>query len=337
MKTKADIKTALYGSLLGGAVGDMYGLPYEGLSPRRVAKLFKQNEFALLPIIKGGMISDDTDHAVMTVQAYIRSGGNPKQFGKQLRFGLMRWLLTLPAGIGLATGRSLFKMWLCVDKLGGQTGVFSAGNGSAMRASVLGVLCDDLQALKTFNHISTTLTHTDPKAEQGSRLIALLAWVETRHSDWQNDTVLEFLKNQLDDDEIISLLDTYQSDDKGVTGYMYHTVPAVYQAWAKYRYKPMLGMNTLIQLGGDTDSTCAIFGSVVGVRHADELHIDGVWCEPKIHAKFLTRLAEEAQSVYDNHTPLSAVSFGGMVTLCRNVCFLIIVLLHGFRRLLPPY
>lgn len=336
MTPKTDVKTALYGSLLGGAVGDMYGLPYEGLSPRRVAKLFKQNEFALIPIIKGGMVSDDTDHAVMTVQAYIRSGGDPQQFGRQLCFGLMRWLLTLPAGIGLATGRSLFKMWLCMDKLGGRTGVFSAGNGSAMRASVLGVLCDDLPTLKILNHISTTLTHTDPKAEQGSYLIALLAWIETRHSDWQTDQVLEFLKSQLDDG-LISLLDSNTSDAKGVTGYMYHTVPAVYQAWTTYRHNPILGMNALIQAGGDTDSTCAIFGGIVGVRYADKLTIKGKWCEPKIRPDFLMRLSCQAQSVYDTRTPASAARFGGVITLCRNLFFLIVVLLHGFRRLLPPY
>lgn len=331
------IQQALYGSLFATAIGDMYGLPYEGLSPRRIAKRFAPDRFALIPFIHGGMVSDDTDHAIMTVQAYIKSGGEPDRFVHALRWQLMRWLLTLPAGIGLATGRSLFKMWLFVDKMGGRTGVFSAGNGSAMRASVLGVLCEDLTHLKQLNHLSTTLTHTDPKAEQGSYLIALLAWVETRHSDWQVGRVFEFLKTQIDDDELLHLLSDYKSDDKGVSGYMYHSVPAVYQAWQTYRHDPIAGMNALIKLGGDTDSTCAIFGGVVGITCADELSIAGVWCEPKIRPDFLARLANQAQKVYDTRTPSSPVRFGGVLTLWRNLGFLGIVLLHGVGRLLPPY
>ena len=139
----------------------------------------------------------------------------------------MAWLLMLSAGIGFATGRSLFKMWLGFRR----AGVFSAGNGVAMRASVLGVLCQDLDRLKRLNHISTTLTHTDPKAEQGSSLIALLAWLETYQNELEPSLAKVFLAEHLTDFELLSLLDDYQSDDKGVTGYMYHTVPAVYQAW----------------------------------------------------------------------------------------------------------
>lgn len=324
----------LYGCLLGGAIGDAYGLPYEGLSPRRIRRLFKEEQFCLIAIINGAMVSDDTDHAVMTVQAYVKSGGDVDKFTTHLKRQLMGWLLTLPAGIGMATGRSLFKMWLGFT----QTGVFSAGNGAAMRAAVLGVLCDELDTLKRLNHASTTLTHTDPKAEQGAYLIALLAWVETHYSDWQNDVVHEFIKRHIDDDELLNLLDTYAPcPKKGITGYMYDTVPAVYQAWQRYRHHPVAGMNALIQSGGDTDSTCAIFGGIVGVRHADDLQngIRGIWCEPRLAPKFFNALSKQAFSL--DKRPACAIKFTVPITLLRNVVFLIIVLVHGFRRLLPPY
>jgi hypothetical protein len=53
----------------------------------------------------------------------------------RLRF----WLLGLPAGIGLATGRGIFKLW-CVYHPE-QAGVFSAGNGPAI-FSVVQILDD---------------------------------------------------------------------------------------------------------------------------------------------------------------------------------------------------
>ena len=133
----------LSGSLLGTAAGDAYGLPYEGLSPRRIGKLFVPRRYALIPLLHGGMVSDDTEHAVMAAQAWIDGAGDPEIFRRSLRGRLKWWFARLPAGIGLATLRSCLKMWLGL----GRTGVYSAGNGPAMRVPVLGVLCDDLDGL----------------------------------------------------------------------------------------------------------------------------------------------------------------------------------------------
>ncbi|MFB2539281.1 MULTISPECIES: ADP-ribosylglycohydrolase family protein [unclassified Acinetobacter] len=321
--------------LIGGAIGDAYGLSFENLSKKRVQKFYRGEYYHFIPIINGAMVSDDTEHAVMTLQAYIHSAGDAEKFKKSLKRHLMLWLLTLPAGIGMATGRSLFKMWLGFK----HTGMYSAGNGAAMRASILGVLCDDIQQLKQLNHISTTLSHTDPKAEQGALWIALLAWVETRHHDWSQTQVEQFLQQQINDPELLQRLQSYQADHQGITGYMYHSVPAVYQAWQNYRQQPAQGMTHLILQGGDTDSTCAIFGGIVGIHYAPQLkaNIQGMWCEPKLNFAYFEKIAQQADRVYQSKISQSAIKFGGITTLLRNLMFLMIVLLHGFRRLLPPY
>lgn len=342
-----NIQTPLYNSLLGGAVGDAYGLPFEGLRPKRInsriAKRFNSgNAYRLIPIIKGGMVSDDTEHAVMTVQAFIASGGDVHKFKTALQWRLVAWLATLPCGVGMATGRSIFKMafGLMLSPIFKvkDTGVFSAGNGGAMRSSVLGVLCADLEDLKQFVKTSTTLTHTDPKAYQGSLCVALLAWVQTYHFDWTTDEILAFLKTHLDD-ELFELIDRYTPDAKGVTGYMYHTVPMVVQAFLKFRDKPVAGLNFLIQQGGDTDSTCAIFGGVVGVRYGQAMfeQIAGVWCEPKVRPSWLNQLSHQAEQVYQTNQAQTPMRLFGIWTYPRNLVFLLIVLLHGFGRLLPPY
>ena len=150
----------LSGSLLGTAAGDAYGLPYEGLSPRRIGKRFVPRRYALIPLLHGGMVSDDTEHAVMTAQAWINGAGDPEIFRRSLRGRLKWWFARLPAGIGLATLRSCLKMWLGLER----TGVYSAGNGPAMRAPVLGVLCDDLDELRRLVKISTELTPHRPQS-----------------------------------------------------------------------------------------------------------------------------------------------------------------------------
>jgi len=56
-----------------------------------------------------------------------------------------------------------------------RAGVFSAGNGPAMRAPILGVLIADESQLAAFARASTRLTHIDPKAEIGALAIAFAA------------------------------------------------------------------------------------------------------------------------------------------------------------------
>lgn len=330
------IHHALYGSLLGGAVGDAYGLPFEGLSPTRCQKFCKfDNHYHLIPLINTGMVSDDTEHAVMTVQAYIASGGDVAKFKQSLKWRLVAWLCGLPAGVGLATGRSIFKMMLGFNN----TGVCSAGNGGAMRSAVLGVLCNNVEKLKSLVYQSTILTHADPKAYQGSLVIALLAWVECYQPNWTISQTLVFLNEQIDDKELLGLIDNYTPSKNGITGYMYDTVPAVVQTWQRYRENHLAGLNYLIKQGGDTDSTCAIFGGIVGVRFGEQMYekMGGMWCEPKIRPSWLWALSEQATKVYVEKTMQKPLNLWSIWTYPRNFLFLSIVLVHGFRRLLPPY
>ena len=52
---------AIIGCILGTAVGDALGLPYEGLSPTRARKLLGPPDRHRF-ILRRGMISDDTEH-----------------------------------------------------------------------------------------------------------------------------------------------------------------------------------------------------------------------------------------------------------------------------------
>ncbi|NLI77862.1 MAG: ADP-ribosylglycohydrolase [Candidatus Riflebacteria bacterium] len=166
-------RRALAGCLLGQALGDSLGLPCENLSPRRLARLFPpplRHRF----LFGRGMVSDDTEHAVLTALACRDSGGEPAAFGLALAGYLRWWVAALPAGVGWATLRALGKLWLGWSPA--TAGVVSAGNGPAMRATVLGVVAgDDPARLAELVRVSTRLTHTDPRAEAGALVIALAA------------------------------------------------------------------------------------------------------------------------------------------------------------------
>jgi len=121
---------AIIGCLLGTAVGDALGLPYEGLSRRRGHKLLGEpNRYRFF--FRRGMFSDDTEHSCMVANAILLSQGNPQVFEEVLARQFRYWLAALPAGVGLETLRAIVRLWRGLPP--SQSGVFSAGNGPAMR------------------------------------------------------------------------------------------------------------------------------------------------------------------------------------------------------------
>ncbi|HEX9048258.1 MAG TPA: ADP-ribosylglycohydrolase family protein [Verrucomicrobiae bacterium] len=69
---RRDVDAILTGVLLGTAVGDALGLPAENLSPERIRRLW-QGQWRIRFICGRGMISDDTEHALMTGKEMMKS------------------------------------------------------------------------------------------------------------------------------------------------------------------------------------------------------------------------------------------------------------------------
>ena len=126
----------IVGCLLGGAVGDAIGLPYEGLTRAAIGARVGAGPLGHALICGRGMLSDDSEHACMTAQALLASGGELRRFTRSLAWRLRGWLLGLPASVGFGTLRALIRLWLGWSPE--RSGVNSAGNGPAMRAAILG-------------------------------------------------------------------------------------------------------------------------------------------------------------------------------------------------------
>ena len=346
---------SIIGCLLGTAIGDAFGLPYEGLSKQRQTKLFpnlKNHNF----IFNKGMISDDTEHTCMVAQSLIVSAGNTSIFTKQLAYRLRWWLLGLPAGIGSATLKSIIKLWLGFPPH--KSGVFSAGNGAAMRSTIIGVCYgDDIQKLKELVRISTRLTHTDIKAELGALAVALAAYLSSQKLIIYPQAYYEKLKNLIGSEQVEFLSLIKQACDsaelgentqyfaaniglsKGITGYIYHTVPVVIQTWLKYQQDYKTAILEIVRCGGDTDTTAAILGGIIGAAVGKDgipqQWLNNLWEYPR-NIEWIellgTRLAECQRNTKQSSLPISVYG-----VFLRNILFLLIVVFHGFRRLFPPY
>ena len=344
---------AVAGSILGCAVGDALGLPYENLSKRRGVRLLGQPDRHRF-LFGHGMVSDDTEHACMAGQSLCAAPRDPETFACHLARRLRWWLLGVPAGIGLATLRATLNLWLGFGPA--RSGVFSAGNGPAMRSAVLGAAIDDLALLKRFATASARLTHTDPKAAHGAFAVALAAWCARRgqherfFDEWRaateadpgNDlrSLLNRAEASLRAREPTSSFAEAIGCKKGVSGYVYRTVPVALHAWLSHPADFRSAVGDVIRCGGDTDTTAAIVGGIVGAgtgrAGVPAEWIAGLWEWPR-GVSWMQRLAEACARATATGEPARPPWSMPLVGLARNVVFLAVVVGHVVRRLLPPY
>jgi len=304
-----------------------------------------------------GMCSDDTEHACMAAQALITAQGNSEHFVNALAWKFRFWLLGLPAGVGLSTLQACLRLWLGIPPQ--QSGVFSAGNGPAMRAPILGVLYfEQPEKMRRFVKASTRLTHTDPRAEYGALAVAIAAGMASQQETVDPEAYFHCLQENcqdLDSEFIVLMKKTIlsvqnkESIDEflelincqaGVSGFMMHTVPAVIHVWLTYQDNYRRALKSMVRCGGDTDTTAAILGAILGAGIGfsalprDLLH--GLMEWPR-SVPWMCKVAERLAQAHTEQTKESEVFLNVILVLLRNIFFLGIVLMHGFRRLLPPY
>jgi ADP-ribosylglycohydrolase len=206
---------------------------------------------------------------------------------------------------------------------------------------------------------STRLTHSDPKAEYGALAVALAAQCSTTQKEISGERYLSKLSNCLEDSAkeflelIMKVIESVRKGDSteeyadsigldsGVTGYVYHTVPVAIHTWLSYQNDYQEAVMSVIRCGGDTDTTAAIVGGIVGAG-AGAKGIPQEWIEQICEWPLSTRLIEQlgnslSSTLYEETKVVHSHWPPHWKRLLRNFVFLSVVLFHGFRRLLPPY
>ncbi len=349
------------GVLLGAAVGDALGLPREGLSPVRAARMYGSRPLRHRFLFGRAMISDDTEHACLTGQALLAALDDENHFAHSLAWRLRGWFAAMPAALGWATLRAMVKLWIGFSPK--NSGVYSAGNGPAMRAPVIGAcFADKPEKILEFILISTRMTHTDPRASEGALAIALATAHGMRHGPRGvlPDVLLDEIRRHVRNDEFRRALDQVSEQlkrsaspmefaqalgfTKGVSGYMLHTVPAALFCWLSNPGDIERCVEDVILLGGDADSTGAIVGALAGAT-AGARAIPSEWIEGIIDWPYsiawMRKLGAQLAARFGGNEPdgteRGPLSLFWPAIPVRNMIFLAVALAHGFRRMLPPY
>ncbi len=229
-----------------------------------------------------------------------------------------------------------------------------------MRSALLGICYgNDFRKLRKMVELSTRITHTDIKAENGALAIALAAYMSSTEHITSPESYFKKLNELLPGTDCLSFLKTMESviesvnkDEstfdscdniglsKGISGYVYHTVPAVIHCWLRNQDDFKSGMHQIMGCGGDTDTTAAILGSIIGAK----VHRTGIpedWSSKVIlwpySMKFIDNICNAVYESLVCRKPIKVKQPNVLLVLVRNILCYPIIIYHVLRRMIPPY
>jgi ADP-ribosylglycohydrolase len=251
------------GYIIGGAVGDAMGGPFEG--QRGPVQFREPTRWA---------ISDDSQLTFATCEAIVDAGRvSPEHIADRFLQWYRARRLT---GVGASTLKALRDLdagqhWA----LAGAKGEMAAGNGAAMRIAPLAFCLDpedtgDRQLIRDVCRI----THHNEEAYVGAlAVVTAIRSLAFNHSSPQD--LLEIVLSNLPDSRVRDRLSELSSlrdasiaavaKKYGSSGYVVESVPlSIYavQFIDRYTFDDILRM--VIEAGGDTDTNASMTGQILG-------------------------------------------------------------------------
>jgi len=354
MNSVRELHDVFAGVLLGTAVGDALGLPAENLSPDHIKRRWK-GDWRMRLLFGRGMISDDTEHTLMVAQALLSHPIDADAFQRTIGWKFRWWFAGLPGGVGLATAKACLRMWIGFPA--NKAAVPSAGSGPAMRSAIIGTyFADNLEQRREFVLASSRLTHRGWQAETAALAVAECAALAMQSQQLDATQVLELLRGLSDECEWQTMLSRIESSlgsgssvsefvravglEGGVTGYSLHVVPVAIYTWLRHPGDFRTALISALECGGDTDTLGAILGALIGAtvrkQRIPQDWLDTIWEWPR-SISVMERIAAKLAEQKCGRSALGPVGYFWPGLLPRNLLFLAVVLVHGFRRLLPPF
>ncbi|MFD8412197.1 ADP-ribosylglycohydrolase family protein [Streptomyces sp. NPDC059650] len=256
------------GAVLGSAVGDALGAPYEfgpaGELSARGAEMRGGGGW------EPGEATDDTQMAVLVGESLLEHGGLelPDVFDR-----FRRWAAAGPKDIGLQTEAVLTggDPWDLAAALHFQVNARAAGNGSLMRASTSAVYfaAGGREATMAVARRIAALTHGDPAAWEGTAVLHELVRVGLAGGD-PLDGVPEALAavdpEQRERYARVLAPDWHPGLATEFNGAVWPCLGSA--VWAVRTTAGFTqAVRAAVDLGGDTDTVAAVTGTLAGVRY----------------------------------------------------------------------
>lgn len=329
----------LSGILLGTAIGDALGLPFEGMTGAAIARAgFAPNRYRLLG--RTGFVSDDTEQSALVAKSLARHPRDREACCRVFRRALLGWFCRLPWGVGMGTLQACVRVALGFRR----SGVRSAGNGAAMRAAIIGgFFADAAEERRAWSDAVAEVTHTDARAVEGARFVAELAALAVRApapSQLDASPALAVVQEE----ELRRALETSLELARcgaateeaaaalGTTGFVVSSVPFATFCFVRDAHDPARALAEVVRGGGDTDTNAAIVGAWLGALHGERglpRALVSHLCEGPFGKTHLRALAADLLRAGAGHAPTARYRWP--VAFVRNLLLFPVVLLHAVR------
>lgn len=169
-----ELRDRFRATLLGCAIGDALGFPFEGVPPEAIARLpVLAEDFAPRPRgrFQKGQYTDDTQMTLALADAIAAAGKvDGRSFAQRL---CAFWRDGSILAAGQACTESVERLLSGVPWMSAGAPIGHAGNGAAVRAAPLGLLhFDDLARIPRDAELQGVITHKDPRAQGGGAALA---------------------------------------------------------------------------------------------------------------------------------------------------------------------
>ncbi len=268
----APLRERFLGCMLGLAVGDGLGAPYEGLTAPDIFRQFGPPDVvAANPSGETLYYTDDTEMMIGVAETLVEHGRvEPESLARAFAAnyhpdrgygkGARLIIETIQAGGD----------WRAVAKTVFPGG--SLGNGAAMRVAPVGLLfCDDPDAVWEQARLSARPTHRHPVGVEAAQVMALAVATAAKAEVIDRREFLKSLLGRAETEEIRWALKTAirlrRGDSIAVLGHTLEAHRSVVTAIAAFAACPAdytLAVGRVIGLGDDTDTLAAMTGALCG-------------------------------------------------------------------------
>ncbi len=261
------------GCLVALALGDSLGATMEGYRSHDLLVAYQEERYDRWQM-QVALWTDDTAMTVATAQSVIACAGVN---GEDIARRYLAWYRTGGRGIGRATLRSMERLLNRVPwDEAGETGLWSAGSGVAMRIAPIGLFhAPNLRNLPDDVHDCGIITH---RSDEAVNAAIAVAWVIARAAvgelrlDSMIANLLAYVPPCKAMDSIVRAQElaadgvppTKALPDLGLSGSAWETVASAFYCWLR-NPEDLADVLTVAVLGaGDADTRAAVAGSMAG-------------------------------------------------------------------------
>ncbi|HLD30780.1 MAG TPA: ADP-ribosylglycohydrolase family protein [Patescibacteria group bacterium] len=304
-KNKDDILNKYKGCLIGLALGDVLGVPFEFWKKENVAKYLDSHELETKYFSYGdinfpaGFYSDDTAMTICLAKSLIEKGFNLddqfERYQKWYLFGYATPFDDRSYGIGQQTLKALsrkidFKKMNGMDERAG-------GNGSLMRCAPIGLYYHGYtQEIKDNSLLASYITH-DYHISGWTCIIlnTILSFIIDGYDKKQIFSEIKDLYKDTAPNEIIKIFEIDYNSMKefnhNISGYSVDTLKIALWSWLTSE-NYLESIKKVILLGDDADTFGAVTGAITGCYWGYDL-IPAEYKLPIIKHDYIVNLAEK--------------------------------------------